>query len=279
MASSPIVARWELSRRLAALRKDRGLDVKAITDHLGFTRNYWSAVENDRTVLAADKLELFFELVDISKEEQAELTELWEESRERGWWDEHVVLGDGAKQLCGFEAGAKIIQAYESHYVPGLLQTEAYARAIIESDPRYSPVEHHQLIEARLRRQLILSAGDPPHFQVLLSEAVLHQQYAGAEVQARQLNYIADRMEEAEHIEVRVIPFDVNPGIIGQASTVLFFDFGRAPHLPILGWQESLASKKVVDSGDSIFQPLRLAWEAGLENSLSREDSLQRLRS
>lgn len=279
MASSPIVARWELSRRLAALRKERGLDVKAITDHLGFTRNYWSAVENDRTLIAADKLDSLLDLLQVDDAERSELTQLREDGRKRGWWDEHSVLTDMAKRLCGLESGARKIQAYESQYVPGLLQTEAYVRAIVESDPTFSPVDHDQLIETRLRRQLILNTDQPPSLQALISEAVLRQEFAGADAQRYQLGHIADRLEEFPHIDVRIIPFDSNPGIIGNASTLLFFDFGREPHLPILGWHESLPSIGVVEKEDLVFRRLELAWDAGLRQSLDRDETIKLLRS
>ena len=98
MAPSPVVARWELSRRLATRRKELGIDVKTITDALDFTRNYWSAVENDRTLIAEEKLRALFDLLQFDEQDQQELLRLREESRARGWWDEYPWLDDAAKR-------------------------------------------------------------------------------------------------------------------------------------------------------------------------------------
>ena len=66
--SSPTVARWELALRIKARREELGLTVQAIADHLGFSRNYWSAIENERSVLADDKFDALMKLLELDDE-------------------------------------------------------------------------------------------------------------------------------------------------------------------------------------------------------------------
>lgn len=279
MSASPIVARWELSRRLATRRRELGLDVKTITEHLAFTRNYWSAVENDRTLIAADKLELLLDLMDFSPEDQTELTDLRAAARKKGWWDEYPTVAEEAKRICGLEFGAREIRAYESLLVPGLLQTQTYAEAVVETDPFVSATNLETVLEFRRQRQDRLSATNPVSYVALISEAVLRQEVAGPEVQRAQLESIVDRMEDtAQSIVVRVIPFDANPGIVAISSTLLFFDFDRA-HLPALAYQEAIRPVGVTEEGDEQFRRLNLAWQTGLERSLDEEKSLNLIKS
>lgn len=278
MASSPIVARWELSRRLAALRKDRGLDVKAITDHLGFTRNYWSAVENDRTLIAADKLELLLNLFEVDDIERDELTQLREDGRKRGWWDDYPDISETAKRLFGLEAGATQIRTYEPQLVPGLLQTETYTRAVIGSDPITSPAKVEELVQVRQRRQRVL-VENPPSLVALLGEGVLLQEVAGQVAQVEQLLHLADYAEDHRtNIELRLLPFKDTPAAIAGSSTLVFIEFGLNPHLPTIAWQEALRTLDIVEGLDEEFRRLELAWQEGLRRSLSHDDSILRIR-
>ena len=273
MAPSPVVARWELSRRLATRRKELGIDVKTITDALDFTRNYWSAVENDRTLIAAEKLRALFDLLQFDEQDQQELLRLREESRARGWWDEYPWLDDAAKRFYGREAGAVRIRAYDSLLLPGVLQTQPYARAVIAADPVFSPIDHERVLDVRRRRQQHLLADDPPSLQIVLSEAALRQQVAGPAVQSEQLRHI-HRLASVDDgsVEIRVIPFDVNPGVIASSSTLLFFLY-RSHHLPEIAIQEAVRHFDPIDAENDQFSQLSHAWNDGSSRSLSPEES------
>lgn len=279
MTSSPIVAKWELSRRLANRRKELGMDVPTITRALGFSRNYWSAVENDRTLIAVDKLQQLFELMDIPEPEQAELLELRSVGRKRGWWDDYGVLDDETKRFIGLEDGATKIRTYESTLIPGLLQVDEYIQAILESDPAFSPVALDDLLAVRKKRQRILDVGGSTQFVALLSEAALHQQTAGAEVQLRQLDRILDRLEgrQDDLLELRVVPFEINPGAIVNSSSLFFFHF-ESRHLPAIAWQEAVRNLDMIEEDDAEYRRLDKAWQTGFDNSLNHDESIALLR-
>jgi transcriptional regulator with XRE-family HTH domain len=89
---SATVAGWELALRLRERRMELGMEVKTITDRLGFTRNYWSAVENERKILSAEKLAQLLDLLEYDKDERDELLGLRESARLRGWWAGYSAL-------------------------------------------------------------------------------------------------------------------------------------------------------------------------------------------
>ena len=92
---SPVVARWELVLRLRERRNQLDIDVKDITRELRFTRNYWSAIENERKIISAENLAKLAALLEFDDEETAQLLELRDIAKERGWWADYSALLDG----------------------------------------------------------------------------------------------------------------------------------------------------------------------------------------
>ena len=275
---SPIVARWELSRRLATRRRELGLGVSAITSALDFTRNYWSAVENDRTLIAEDKLRLLFDVLRFDPDEQEELLQLRRKSKQRGWWDDYPNLIDDARRFFGLEDGATRIRMYDSNIIPGLLQIPDYTRAILESDPAFSPLAAERRLTMRAKRQELLSRPDPLSLTALLSEAALLQQVDGPQVQRRQLEHLLQLLSDDHRpVEVRVIPFNTNPGAIVSSSTLLLFDFD-SEHLPEVAWQEAIKAQEITLSNTDEFRRLDHCWQEGLETSLSSAESIELIR-
>lgn len=275
MAPSPVVARLELSRRFLARRKELGVDVKTITTSLGFTRNYWSAVENSRTLIAEDKLRQLFEVLHFDETAQAELLALREYSRKKGWWDDQPVLDDEQKRFYGMEAGADEIRYYDGHLIPGILQIEEYAKAVIGVHPVISAVDVDRQAAVRAERQRHLFDTSKPSLSILIGEAALRQQVAGAKIQSTQLRFVLElATSDASQIEVRVLPFDRNPGVIASSSTLTFFRY-RSPHLSDIAWQEAVRSLGIIDAEHEIFRQLELAWTDGFNRSLSTVDSAE----
>lgn len=277
--SSPTVASWELSLRLSTRRNELGLTIERVARHLSVSRNYWSAVENDRTRIARDKLELVMEHLEFSDNDQEELRSLREAARKRGWWDDHpgLVNREMARQLAGLEDGASRIRSYDSNILPGLLQIPEYAKEAIGADPLFAAVNLKDLVEARLRRQRRLSGKNAISFSAVISEASLFQQLGGPELQRSQLRHLLNVVSHHPNVELRVLPFTSNPGAIISASTVEFIDFD-SDHLPTVAWQEALRALGVVDDPES-FRRLELAWEVALRESLAPKQSLESVRA
>ncbi len=275
--TSPTVARRVLAQTLRDRRHELNLDVKTITDRLGFSRNYWSAIENDRSILAPDKLELLFDLLRFDEAERDELRTLRQEARKRGWWMEYHVLESEelkeVRRVYGLEAGAQHLQTWEGAIVTGLLQTEEYARAIISSDPVVSMVNTEQFVEIRMRRQKRLWSNTPLQLTSVMSEAALHQEIGGPELLGRQLDQLATTVKElSDVVDLRIMPFTATPGGIVGASTLYILDFQNKRLEPMM-WLESVTAVGFVDDPRLTTQ-VRLSYDQAIDRSLDRDASL-----
>ncbi|MEM9889217.1 MAG: Scr1 family TA system antitoxin-like transcriptional regulator [Actinomycetota bacterium] len=272
--TAPWLARWELSLQLRDRRKNLGMDVKTITSSLGFTRNYWSAVENNRTVLSTDKLESLVELFEFTPAEADHLRHLRDVARQREWVAQFsAVLGDEMKRFYGLEVGARKIVSWESMLITGLLQTEDYARSTILTDPGVTATRAEQLVQVRLRRQQRLRATEPLELTAVMSEAALCQETGGRPVLRNQLLHLVRMGEElAPSLEIRIVPFRASLGALGGATRHLFhFD---SPHLPSMAWQEHMATIDSFEEGTERFEQLSISTSRALAMSLDRNDSL-----
>lgn len=276
--SSPMVANWELALRIRERRDELGIDVKTITENLGFTRNYWSAVENERKLLSAESLSKLFELLEFDAEERQELIALRSLARERGWWTRYSRLFDNKLQrLFGLEAGAESVRGYENLLIPGLLQTADYARALMTPDVTVRKVEVDQRVQVRLRRQERLYGDNPLNLSVIISEAALHQQIGGPTVLHHQLEQLAETIEEnSETITLRVIPFTATSCGLFGASTVHLIDFDN-PRLPTLIWQETVTTWGIIDDANQV-RDITSAYGEALKRALSAQDTLRKIR-
>lgn len=272
--TAPWLARWELSLQLRDRRKNLGMDVKTITSSLGFTRNYWSAVENNRTVLSADKLGALVDLFEFSPAEADHLRHLRDVARQREWVAQFsAVLSDEMKRFYGLEAGAQKIVSWESMLITGMLQTEDYGRATIRSDPGVTATRAEQLVQVRLRRQQRLRATEPLELTAIMSEAALCQETGGRPVLRNQLLHLVRMGEElADNLEIRIVPFRASLGALGGATRHLFHF--ESPHLPAMAWQEHMATIDSFEEGSERFEQLSISTSRALGLSLDREESL-----
>jgi len=271
---SPVVASWELVLRLRARREQVGVEVKHITQALGFSRNYWSAVENERKILSQESLNKLLDLLEFGMEERRQLLELREAAKEHGWWTDYSSLFDGELQrLFGLEQGADSIRGYESLLIPGLLQTADYARAIMNPDITLRQVEIEQRVAVRMRRQQRLGGEDPLHLTIIISEAALRQQIGGPAVLRHQLEHLIDMIEQHQStLDVRVVPFTATACGLFGAATVHLIDFEN-PRLPTVVWQETVSTWGVIDDPLPV-RDISMAYTEALKKTLSSQDSL-----
>ncbi|MGW4088924.1 Scr1 family TA system antitoxin-like transcriptional regulator [Nocardia sp. NPDC004750] len=274
---SPTVARWELVLRLRELREQRGFDSAGFARQVGFTPANWSHVEKGRRVLTTKTIGPVLELLDVEAEERVELLALLEASKQRGWWAKSsALIGPELQRLYGMESGAQSIRSYDSLVVPGLLQTEDYARALISADVMIRPVQVEQLVAIRMRRQERLRGADPVELTAVFGEGTLLQQTGGPDVLRGQLEYLAELIEELDTVEVRVIPFAATAGAVLGGSSFHLIDFA-GEQLPTFGWVESAVFGGAVEDPDLV-RDLRFAYLRAVDQSLSRVESLALIR-
>jgi transcriptional regulator with XRE-family HTH domain len=224
-ATSPTLRQRELGTRLRQLRTRLGLTVEKVGDELMCSATKISRIETGHRRPSLRDVRDLCKLYDVSDSDTDELMDLARMAREPGWWSQYGDLN--LDPYIGLEQDASSITCFSSYYVPALLQTEAYARAIIKAIARkIDPEIHEQRVEVRLRRQQRLEQDNRPRYRALLDEAVLRRRVGGPAVMADQLGKIL-KLEREGKATVQVIPFEVGAHA-AQDSNFVFLEFQEA---------------------------------------------------
>lgn len=265
MSPSPVVANWELVVRLRDRREHLGITVNDITSELNFTRNWWSAIENERRLIPENTLIAVFDILKFTEQERKKLLDLRENATGNGWWNDYSALfSSDLRRLFGLEQGAQGVREFETLLIPGLLQTKEYARAIMQSEPTIRMVEVEQRVEARLLRQERLHDSDPLNVSVILSEAAIRQQIGGPDVLRGQLDHLLELVEQP-NIEIRIIPFSATACALFGAGTLYLLDF-ESPRLPMVAWQETVTTRTVITDATHV-RDITMAFNEALERT------------
>src|ERR1022692_1652474 len=189
---APSVRSRQLAVELRRLREQAALTGEEVASRLGWSAAKVSRVETARTAVAPADLQLLLDLYGISGQHRERLIELGRTARQRGWWDAYAdMLGPEYATLIALESEAESAGWYAAQIVPGLLQTEEYAREIIRSTLLISPPgEIERRVQVRMSRQRVLTRDDPLRLSVVLDEAALLRQVGGAEVMRGQLRHL-----------------------------------------------------------------------------------------
>ncbi|WP_433175346.1 helix-turn-helix domain-containing protein [Actinoallomurus sp. CA-150999] len=138
--------------------------------------------------------------------------------RKKGWWQRYATdLSPEMMDFIGLEADAIFIGLFELILIPGLLQTEAYIRALMEKGQfADDPERVDRLVAVRMHRQELLEGPNPPKFSTIVDEAALRRQIGGRSVMRAQLQHLTD-ISCLPHIGLQVIPFaaGTHPGVSG----------------------------------------------------------------
>ena len=272
MPISPMVARWELALRLRERRRELGVLTATVTRELGFSPAYLSHIEGERNLLSEAKLKPLLALLEFDNKEQQELLELRAAAKERGWWTRYsAIFGSNVLRLYGLEHGARSVRSYQNVLMPGLLQSEPYARAVIEASVFVRQIDTNQAVEVRLKRQERLTGEAPLQFTALLCEAALRQQIGGLDVQLEQLQHLSSVVKNQPNVDVRVIPFATTGTDIFGASS--FHLLGFSNPLPTLAWNESVTVGAFIED-ETLVRDLCAAYDQAQAQALGRDDSL-----
>jgi transcriptional regulator with XRE-family HTH domain len=166
------------------------------------------------------------------------------ESAKRGWWSTYN-LAEWAKPLVGFENEAVSARSFQPILIPGLLQTEAYSRALHMSARQLTPepnLEKH--VAARTKRQQILAAKSPLELWVIIGEEALRRPVLTADGMTEQLDHLVE-LGRSPHVKIQVLPIStgVHPAMSGSIYLMSYAD----PQDPDIGWVEHPLGGFVVD--------------------------------
>jgi hypothetical protein len=175
-----------------------------------------------------DLLDLY-EMKDAQERER--LMELARAANNPGWWSRYGdVMPSWFGNYVGLEVAAKLIRTYELLFVPGLLQTEDYARAVVQLGKAYLPSEEiNQRVALRVTRQQILTRTDPVRLWVVLDEAALHRPVGGRDTMREQIQYLIEASQRP-NVTLQIMPFSsVGYPDAGGAFSILRFPEGDLP--------------------------------------------------
>ncbi|GAB3286853.1 helix-turn-helix domain-containing protein [Parasphingorhabdus pacifica] len=254
--TSSAVATWELGLYLKEAREVAGFKGVEAAKQLSLSQNFLSDVEHGRRKLSEDKIVKAGDAYGIPKKEMNSLFALRERADQRAWWtDFSGIFESEILRYFGLEYGAESVRTHESLIIPGLLQTEAYAHAIVTSDrPNTRTSEASKRVRVRQLRQRRLTDDDPLHLTAVISEAALKQLVGGSTVLAEQLRHLLDLIEKCpETLCLHVLPF--SSGSHGALGASTFHLLSFAEHqLPDLGWQETVTSWGLIENPTRVNQ-------------------------
>ena len=245
-SSSPTVRRRQLATELKRLRLTAKMTIEQVAEHLEWSPGKISKIENARvSVLPRDVRHLLDAYGVGDGPEREALITLARQSRERGWWQQYgEAIPEWFQTYVGLEAAASTISAYQAEYVPGLLQTEAYARAIIRLGNASCEEDVVRRAEARLARQDILNRENPPRLWAVVDEAALRRSIGGRTVMREQVRHLID-MADHPAVTLQILPFHVGSHpAMGGPFTILRY---AEPDLRDVVYIEQLTSAIYLD--------------------------------
>lgn len=207
--------RRRLASELRRLRESAGLTIDEVGDKLECSASKISRIETGHVGVTPRDARDMLELYGLPGDEREALVQLAREARTRGWWHKYNEVFTGA--FVGLEADASSLHAFQALLVPGLLQTEHYARAVFRAmRPDDTEPEIERRVSARMERQRLLTDPAPPEYWAVVDEAVLHREVGGPEVMAEQLSRLM-QAATLPHVTIQVVPFDAgaHPGMEG----------------------------------------------------------------
>ncbi|MBE3001501.1 helix-turn-helix domain-containing protein [Nocardiopsis sp. HNM0947] len=238
-----------LLRELKRLRTERGMSPEDVAGQLGWHRTKLYRIERGQSRLILDDLDELLELYGVRSPERESLFKLGKEAWKRGWWLAYRDLYQG-ESFFVMENDAARISFHAPTLLPGLLQTEHYARRIIRTmDPICDDDEVERQVSARVERQGVLSRADPPIVTAVIDEGVLRRSSGSRVTDREQLQHLL-HLSQFPHIDLRVVPFSsgVYMGQAGQFTVFEFPDDGDSP----VAYQEGLFGDVYVEDSDDL---------------------------
>jgi transcriptional regulator with XRE-family HTH domain len=207
-ATGSTVPRRQLGRYLRELRNRRCMTVKRAAEEMEWSETKIWRIENGMTSLRSHDVETLCRIYAAPPDLTEALKALAKETKAKGWWHDYGdVIPEWLDMYIGLEEAASELSTYQPGLVPGLLQTEQYARAVIKEDnPDVDDREIERRVRLRIARQMLVRReADPPALHVALDEAILRRPVGGPEVMAAQLGALAEAAD-LPNVTLRVMP-------------------------------------------------------------------------
>ncbi|MCK9895526.1 helix-turn-helix transcriptional regulator [Frankia sp. AgB32] len=250
--SGPTVRRILLGSQLRRLREEKGITRETAGYHIRASESKISRMELGRVSFKERDVADLLTFYQVTEEgERAPLLALVREANTAGWWQNfNDVLPTWFQPYVGLEESAQLIRTYEVQFIPGLLQSEEYARAIItQGGSGLSSETIERRVSVRINRQKLLYRANAPRLWVVVDEAALRRPIGGPKVMRAQIEHLV-ALSEMPNLTLQVMPFAFG----GHAAEGGAFTILRFPEmdLPDVVYLEQLTSSSYLDKREEV---------------------------
>jgi transcriptional regulator with XRE-family HTH domain len=273
---SPTVRRLRLAAELRQLREAKGRSGESVARALRWSPSKISRYERAKTGLRPKEVERLLDYYGVGGAHREMLLALAEDASQKGWWEEYAEsLPEDYQQFIGLEHEATSVAIWHVDVVPGLLQTEGYARQIINSYDRVEPIAPShvtRLVRVRMRRQQVL---DRPglNISVVIDESALLRRIGSDLIMYEQLQRLAKECERP-NLALHVLPLDGPHTVIGESFVLFGFEVGGDAVLQDVVSTEQMRSGFILE-GERETHLHRVAFRTLTDAALSSADSKQ----
>ncbi|MEU4116428.1 helix-turn-helix transcriptional regulator [Kitasatospora sp. NPDC028055] len=272
--TGPTVRRRQLGAELRRRREEAGLSHEEVAEALGgMSQPKLSRIENGRGATKVDDVKRLLALYKCEDHELiSALVELAKRGSQRGtWWQSYSAdIGEPLGNLISLEASAASMRSYEGFFIPGLLQTPAYAREIIKKLTLRPGVNVEALVDVRMARQSALTRAEPLTLWAVIHEAAIRSGVGGPKVMAEQLSRIADRASQP-NINIQVMPIGA-PAHHGMGGAFSILGFPQRQDLDVVLVEGALNDLWVEDAAAVALYTAK--FDAIRADALGLDDSL-----
>ena len=251
-SSGSVVRRMLLGSHLRRLRESQGITREKAGYSIRSSESKISRMELGRVSFKTRDVEDLLTLYGVTDEaERTSLLSLAKEANVAGWWHSYSdVLPSWFPTYVGLEAAAHLIRSYEVQFVHGLLQTEAYAHAVVSRGMKgASEAEIDKRVALRMERQKYLVSESAPEFHCVLDEAALRRPYGDREVMRGQLQHLIE-ISERPNVRIQVMPFSFG-GHAGESGAFTVLSFPESDLTDVV-YLEQLTSALYLDKREDI---------------------------
>lgn len=259
MTGDHMTARQFVGKEIRLARATKGLSRVELAKAFPVSESLIRWWESGRTVPAEQYVERLIAVLDLPEMIQRVLNELVSKEVAPEWLGKWVSIEEKATSLLTF---APLV-------IPGLLQTEDYARAVLRLG-KESPLDLEEKANERLKRQRVLAREDPPLYHVILDEAAIRRPVGGAKIMRDQLMHVVGMAEQTEMIILQVIPFRVgaHAGFAGGAMEIASFDGTEVAYV------DNALRGDVVEKPEDV-AVIRRLWQKLSAKALQEDESAQ----
>jgi transcriptional regulator with XRE-family HTH domain len=260
----PTIHRRRLRNELRRAREAASRSQRDVATAMDWSTTKLIRIETGEVGISTNDLRMLLGYYGADSDRIEELVVMARAAREQARWSLYRdVASPEFISFLGYESHACAIRNFESLVIPGLLQTEEYARALLENLTEAD--EADALVDLRMQRQELLTRDSAAQFHFILDESVVHRTLGGREVMRRQLHHMR-QMSARSNVTIQVVPFDCGVYPRMGASYVLF-EFESPEDEDVL-YLESLSGELLIREnspqergGDTPMGHLRLFWQ------------------